>query len=112
MSSFTEREVEGIDPRSIILTDKYVLLKREAQAEKVGRFYVAEEFRKQANAGFIVAIGPNVNAEVPEVKVGDRAHVHGHAFIESRFKWEGDTFDIVKADDLVAIEVPGDSDGR
>lgn len=104
MASFSEREVEGIDPRSVRLTDKFVLLKRDNQGEKVGRFYVPDEFRKQANAGTIVAIGPNVQSEVPEVKTGDKAHVHGHAFIEARFKWEGDTYDIVKADDLIAIE--------
>lgn len=105
-SSLAEREVDGIDPASVRLTGNFVLLKRDQDEEKVGRFFVPDEYRKRANVGRIIALGPKVNEEVPEVKVGDRAHVHGHAFIEARFKWEGATYDIVKGEDLVAVERP------
>lgn len=103
-----------VDPARYVPMGDYILFERELGAEKVGSIYIPDSNRKMAEFGTVIAIGPDVVTNFPELQdlaIGDRALIHGHFRVEYRFAWQGRYFDVIWAEFVEAkLLIKEDSD--
>lgn len=109
-----------IDPEKVVLKGEYMIVRREKEAKTRGGLVIPEGFREDAQFGVVVRIAPEIiasgqvtlfdkngiryNSPIDELQVGARVVLHGHTLPLLRFTWGGEIFDIVKAEDVVAID--------
>jgi co-chaperonin GroES (HSP10) len=97
-----------IDPATYQATGKYVLVKREKVEEKTaGGIVLPDSIRKQTSHCYFVQAGPQSDDEVKAIVPGSKVYLHGHVMVQKRFGWEGEVYDVIYDEDIIAVEVKG-----